>query len=154
MPSLVKLSLDIQPERRPWTERALLQAPAEENGPGTETRRSSAEEGSVLELQPVQRHIPLGSSVIKSLWPTGTATKSWEGQGQVGAAQPCGEPYQEHTTRQENFPVQEAFTWEIPRLAVLVITTAAMMKTLNSDDSGSLMSGLTVNEQQFLSQLP
>lgn len=104
MPSLVKLSLDIQPERRPWTERALLQAPAEENRPGTDPCRSSAEEGSVLELQPVQRHIPLGSSVIKSLWPTGTATKSWEGQGQVGAAQPCREPYQEHTTRQEKFP--------------------------------------------------
>lgn len=72
MPYLVKLSFDIQPERRPWTERALLQAPAEENGPCTEPCRSSAEEGSVLELQPVQRHIPLGSSVIKSLWPTGT----------------------------------------------------------------------------------
>lgn len=72
----------------------------------------------------------------------------------MGAAQPCREPYQERTTRQENFPGQEAFTWEIPRLAVLVITTAAMMKTLNSDDPGSLMSGLTVNEQQLLSQLP
>lgn len=85
---------------------------------------------------------------------TGLLPRAGRAGGRWGLLSPAESSYQEHTTRQENFPGQEAFTWEIPRLAVFVITTAAMMKTLNSDDPGSLMSGLTVNEQQLLSQLP